>query len=226
MSLRTLARRAGATGAIVVVVTTAAGCAADPPSGVVGLTVTGCATGAAHGSGIVVAPGLVLTAAHVVKGADEIDVTNGIRSTTASVVAFDPDMDLAYVRIDGDLGALSSLAERDVDRGERGVAYVFRDGHVVALPVTVRRPVRIQTEDIYVKGETSRPGLELDADIQSGDSGGPVMVDGEVVGVLWARSSKFDRRAYAINPVAAGERVREQLRSGELGDDVDLERCN
>src|SRR5688572_6058626 len=162
MSLRTLARRAGATGAIVVVATTAAGCAADPPSGVVGLTVTGCATGAAHGSGIVVAPGLVLTAAHVVKGADEIDVTNGTRSTTASVVAFDPDMDLAYVRIDGDLGALSSLAERDVDRGERGVAYVFRDGHVETLPVTVRRPVRIQTEDIYIEGETSRPGLELE----------------------------------------------------------------
>ena len=77
--------------------------------------------------------------------------------------------------------------------------------HVVALPVIVRRPVRIQTEDIYIEGDTNRPGFELDADIQSGDSGGPVMVDGEVVGVLWARSSKFDRRAYAIDPVAAGE---------------------
>jgi S1-C subfamily serine protease len=225
MSLRTIARCARATGAIVVVAA-AAGCAADPPSGVVGLTVTGCATGAAHGSGIVVAPGLVLTAAHVVKGADEIDVTNGTRSAPASVVAFDPDMDLAYVRVDGDLGALSSLAAHDVDRGERGVAYVFRDGHAMTLPVTVRRPVRIETEDIYIEGETNRPGFELDADIQSGDSGGPVMVDGEVIGVLWARSSKFDRRAYAIDPVAAGGRVREQLRTGELGDDVDLERCN
>ena len=224
MSLRTIARCARATGAIVVVAA-AAGCAADPPSGVVGLTVTGCATGAAHGSGIVVAPGLVLTAAHVVKGAHEIAVTNGARSATASVVAFDPDMDLAYVRVDGDLGAVSSLAARDVDRGERGVAYVFRDGHATTLPVTVRRPVRIETEDIYIESETSRPGFELDADIQSGDSGGPVMVDGEVIGVLWARSSKFDRRAYAIDPVAAGGRVREQLRTGVIDATIDLGRC-
>ena len=59
---------------------------------------------------------------------------------------------------------------------------------------------------------TNRPGFELDADIESGDSGGPVVVDGKVVGVLWARSSKYDHRAYAIDPVAAGGLVREQLR--------------
>jgi S1-C subfamily serine protease len=210
---------------VIVAAVTAAGCGADPPSGVVGLTVTGCSTGAAHGSGIVVAPGLVLTAAHVVKGADAIDVTNGARSTTASVVAFDPDMDLAYVRLDADLGAPSPLDGRAVDRGEHGVAYVYRDEHVVALPVVVRRAVRIKTEDIYIEGDTDRPGFELDADIRSGDSGGPVLVDGEVIGVLWARSSKFDRRAYAIDPVAAGALVRRQLGTGSIDDSIDLARC-
>jgi S1-C subfamily serine protease len=210
---------------VIVVVATAAGCAPDPPSGVVGLTVTGCSTGAAHGSGIVVAPGLVLTAAHVVKGADAIDVTNGARATTATVVAFDPDMDLAYVQLETAIGGASSLDGGGVDRGEHGVAYVFRDGRVMTLPVVVRRPVRIKTEDIYIEGETDRPGFELDADIQSGDSGGPVLVDGDVIGVLWARSSKYDHRAYAINPVAAGARVREQLRTGAIDDSIDLARC-
>ncbi len=173
------------------------------------------------------APGLVLTAAHVVKGADEIDVTDGARSTTASVVAFDPDMDLAYVRLDDDLAAAPSvgLGDAAVERGERGVAYVFRDGHVVALPVVVRRPVRIKTEDIYIDGDTNRPGFELDADIEAGDSGGPVLVDGRVVGVLWARSSKYEHRAYAIDPVAGGGLVREQLRAGAIGDSIDLARC-
>lgn len=225
MSLPTIARRARAIGTIVVVAV-AAGCAPDPPSGVVGLAVSGCSTGEAHGSGIVVAPGLVLTAAHVVKGAKEIDVTNGARSTTASVVAFDPDMDLAYIRLDANLEPPSvQLGDSDVGRGERGVAYVFRDGRVVTLPVVVRRPVRIKTEDIYIEGDTNRPGFELDADIESGDSGGPVLVDGKVVGVLWARSSKYDHRAYAIDPVAAGGLVREQLRSGAIDDSVDLARC-
>ena len=201
------------------------GCGADPPSGVVGLEVTGCSTGQAHGSGIVVAPGLVLTAAHVVKGAKTIAVSNGARDTTASIVAFDPDMDLAYVRLESGLGRAGQISDGEVARGKRGVAYVFRDGRPTSIPVTVRRPVNIRTEDIYIEGETDRPGLELDADIQSGDSGGPVVIDGEVVGVLWARSSKYDHRAYAIDPVLAGSRVREQLRSGVIDPTIDLARC-
>src|SRR3954452_5236237 len=95
----TISRR-GRVAAVLMAIATVAGCAGDPPSGVVGLTVTGCSTGQAHGSGIVVAPGVVLTAAHVVKGAKTIDVTNGTRDATGSVVAFDPDMDLAYVQLD------------------------------------------------------------------------------------------------------------------------------
>jgi S1-C subfamily serine protease len=202
------------------------GCAADPPAGVVGLSVSGCSTGEAHGSGIVVAPGLVLTAAHVVKGAKEIDVTNGAHSTTASIVAFDPDMDLAYVRLDDSLpGSAVSLGDRSIARGAHGTAYVFRDGHVVALPVVVRRPVHIKTEDIYIDTDTNRPGFELDADIEAGDSGGPVLVDGRIVGVLWARSSNFDHRAYAIDAVAAGGLVRQQLSTQLIDPSIDLARC-
>jgi S1-C subfamily serine protease len=204
----------------------AGGCAADPPSGVVGLTVTGCSTGEAHGSGIVVAPGLVLTAAHVVKGAKSIDVTDGARDATGSIVAFDPQMDLAYVRLDADLGGASATSDRTVDRGERGLAYVFRDGRPATIPVTVRRPINIRTEDIYIEGETNRPGFELDAEIQSGDSGGPVVVDGEIVGVLWARSSKYEHRAYAIDPLLAGRLVRDQLRTGAIDETIDLARCS
>src|SRR4051794_14199576 len=222
---RTIAR-CGRVASVVLTIALLAGCAGDPPSGVVGLTVTGCSTGQAHGSGIVVAPGLVLTAAHVVKGAKSIDVTNGTRQATGSVVAFDPDMDLAYVHLDADLGAPSALSSSAVALGARGLAYMFRDGHPTTIPITVRRPVNIRTEDIYIKGETNRPGYELDADIQSGDSGGPVVVDGKVIGVLWARSSKYDGRAYAIDPLLAGGLVRSQLRSGTLGDSIDLARCN
>ena len=204
-----------------------AGCAADPPSAVVGLAVTGCPPGTAHGSGIFVEPGLVLTSAHVVKGADEITVTNGDHSATATVVAFDPEMDLAYLAVAPFAAPveLAGRADRDAVRGAAGTAYVFRDGEVVALPVVVRRPIRIHTEDIYIEGDTYRAGLELDAEIRSGDSGGPVLVDGEVVGVVWARSSKFDRRAYAIDPVGSGELVRRQLAAGVIDDSIDLARC-
>jgi S1-C subfamily serine protease len=100
-----------------------------------------------------------------------------------------------------------------------------RDREPVAVPVRVRRRVQIRTEDIYIDGDTLRPGFELDADVDAGDSGGAVVVDGEVIGVVWARSRKYDGRAYAIDAVRAGGLVGEQLRSGEIGDGIDLARC-
>ena len=191
-----------------------------------GLSVAGCPPGEAHGTGTIVAPGLVLTSAHVVKGANEIGVTNGDWSTTGTVVGFDPNMDLAYVRLDSGSAQALDLDGSHVERGDAGSAYVFRDGSVDVIPVRIRRPVRIHTEDIYIEGDTYRPGYELDADIRAGDSGGPVIVNGDVVGVLWARSSKFEDRAYAIDPVAAGDLIREQLQSGEIASNIDLSRCS
>ncbi len=90
----------------------------------------------------------------------------------------------------------------------------------------IRRRVNIRTEDIYIEGETLRPGFELDAGIESGDSGGAVMVDGKVVGVIWARSNKYDERAYAIDAVRAADLIDEQRATGRLGPDVDITRCH
>ena len=191
-----------------------------------GLSVAGCPPGEAHGTGTIVAPGLVLTSAHVVKGATEISVTNGDWSTTGTIVGFDPNMDLAYVRLDSGSARALDVDGSHVSRGDTGSAYVYRDGAVRVIPVRVRRPVQIHTEDIYIKGDTYRPGYEVEADIHAGDSGGPVVVDGDVVGVLWARSSKFDSRAYAIDPVAAGDLIRSQLASGSIGPEIDRTRCN
>lgn len=206
------------------------GCAPDPPSSVVGISVTGCAPRPEIGSGFVVAVDgvdepLVLTSAHVVAGAHAITVTRGDASGTGTVVAFDPDMDLAYLTVDGLASAHPwTVGTASLAGGERGTVYVVRDAEAVALPVTVRRRVRIRTEDVYAEGETLRPGYELSADIEPGDSGGAVVVGGQVIGVVWARSRRADDRAYAIDPVRAGDRLRDQLRTGDLGG-TDLSRC-
>lgn len=204
-------------------------CGADVPDGVVGLTHTGCPPEESHGSGIEIEPGLVLTAAHVLKGADEIAITNGRRTTTATIVAFDPTMDLALIRIADPLGAptplarLDDIAEADVE-GRTGVAYVVRDGAVRTIPVTVRRMINLRTEDIYIDGEYDRPAWELDAATQAGDSGGAVVIDGRVIGVLSLRSNRFESRAYAIDPIRGGATIREQFATGDLSE-VDLQRC-
>lgn len=201
-------------------------CAPDPPASVVGIVVDSCGPGVETGSGIVVERGLALTSAHVVAGAEGITVHHGDRAVDGDIVAFDPEMDLAYVAFDGRAARTFPVDGEHVERGDGGIAYVVRDGEVVAVPVTIRRRVDIRTEDIYIEGETLRPGFELDADIRAGDSGAAVVVDGKVAGLIWARSNRLTERAYAMDPSRAGARIDRQLRTGELGDDVDITRCN
>lgn len=207
------------------------GCAPDPPTAAVGIRAAGCRNRLGTGSGVFVhvvgrSEPLVLTSAHVVKGATEIAVTRGGVTGAGRIVAFDPEMDLAYLAVAGlATGTPATVDSGHVAAGDLGRTYLFRDGHVTALPVSIVRRVNIRTEDIYIQGETLRPGYELQVDIDAGDSGGAVVVDGTVVGIVWARSRLDEDRAYAIDPVRGGELVRAQLRTGIIGDDIDLTRC-
>lgn len=207
-----------------------------PPSAIVGLSVKACDTGLESGSGAFVAPGIVLTSAHVVAGARTIMVERpgSDRSMVGEIVGFDPINDIAYVAVadylDPHLAQHHDLAVRRGSAGDVGTAYVVRHGEVVALPVEIARPVNIRTEDIYIDTMTNRPGFELVADIDAGDSGGVVVVDGKVIGIVWARSNLAADRAYAIDIVAGSAVVDAQLASGVIGNDavgtpIDLARC-
>lgn len=206
---------------------TTVGCAPNgPPSGVVGVIVEdSCRPGIEIGSGAQVAPGVVLTSAHVIAGAGSISVVGGGRSVPGRIVGFDPEMDLAYLAADGLPGLPLTVSSHGVEAGDTGIAYVVRDGSVVELPVTIERRVDIRTEDVYLDGETRRPGFELEAVVQGGDSGAAIVVDGKLVAVVWAHSQRSPDRAWAIDPDRAGDLIAEQLRTGVIGDEIDLTRC-
>lgn len=214
---------AGVVAGVIAWSTVVTACAPDPPSAIVGVVVEGCPPGRDTGSGALVDDGLVLTSAHTLRGAESVVVTRGDDEVPATIVGFDPNLDLAYLAVDL-VGEPLVVDSSGLERGERGRAWVVRDGDAVPVDVVVERRVELHTEDIYVEGETVRPGLELAADIEPGDSGGVVVVDGEVVGVVWARSRRQPGRAYAIDPDRGGERIDEQYRTGDLGE-VDLARC-
>lgn len=199
-------------------------CAPDPPNAIVKVEVLGCQPGTEVGSGTMVADDIVLTAAHTLRGAREITVSRGEQAVSATVVAFDPDNDLAYLRADLDPHDPIPVDAGEIVSGSRGSAWVVRGDETVRLDVTVVRPIRINTEDIYIDALVTRPGIELEAAIRPGDSGGPVIVDGSVIGVLWARSRRNELRAYAIDPDRGGEVIERQLSTGEL-DGVDVTRC-
>lgn len=207
-----------------------AGCADDTdralaPDVAVVVEVSGCRNLLEYGGGSFIAPGQVLTSAHVVAGASEIVVWNADGRWLAQVAAFDPELDLAVLAVDGANQPSIALPERPVavPRGTPGIVMLRRDDQLVSVPVELVRRVEILTEDIYREGETRRPGYEVRAEIRPGDSGAVVVVDGSPVAVLWSRSRNEGTRAWAIDPVRGGELISTQLAAGDEA--VDNGRC-
>ena len=153
-----------------------------------------------------IGPRLVLTSAHVVAGATAIDLTTADGSAASgTVVHLDPDLDLALLETDRELGRPLTIGR--ADPGDVGTVVVRRDDRLQPMSVGVVRPVTIRTEDIYIEGHVLRPGYELEATIEPGDSGGAVVVDGRAVAVVWSRSRQNDNRAWAIDPNAIADAI-------------------
>ena len=153
-----------------------------------------------------VGPRLVLTSAHVVAGGSAIELTTADGSTASgTVVHLDPDLDLALLETDRRLGR--PLVIDRADPGDVGTVVVRRDDRLQPMQVGVVRPVTIRTEDIYIEGDVLRPGYELEATIEPGDSGAAVVVDGRAVAVVWSRSRQNDNRAWAIDPNAIADAI-------------------
>jgi Trypsin-like peptidase domain len=195
----------------------ATGCAADfddtrpaPLDAVVSIRATGCFV-ASLGTGAVVDGGLVLTSAHVVSGRDTIEVSGDDGVTrTGTIVHSDPDLDIALIEVDGlaDRGLVVSFVK--MPRGQAATALLpdpenpasNRDDKQVVhieVPVELIRPVSLETEDIFIEDDVTRSGYEVRTEIVAGDSGAPIVVDREIVGIIWARSRVAEDRAWAVN---------------------------
>jgi S1-C subfamily serine protease len=154
-----------------------------------------------EGSAFVVADGYVVTNAHVVAGVDDPSVDSpGLGSSDASTVLFDPDLDLAVLRVDGPTGPVLALATGSIDRGARGAVLGYPGGGPLdASRAAVRRTIDAIGRDIYGRGEVERLVLELQTVVRPGNSGGPFLLsDGRVGGVVFAASSSDDEVGYAI----------------------------
>lgn len=166
---------------------------------VVGVEATGCSLVAALGSGTILDDHRVVTSAHTVAGAHDIEVIDADgRSRPATLVALDPDKDLAVLAVpDLDQPPLALARARG---GEDGWVIAWnRDTGVRSAPMTVTKRLRVSIEDIYVDGVVERGAIEIDAAIGPGDSGGAVVTStGEVVGVIYA-TSRTRRAGFALN---------------------------
>jgi S1-C subfamily serine protease len=135
---------------------------------------TACGLGI-EGSGWVAAPGLVVTAAHVVAGEDDTTVVLPIgRSFRAQAVAYDPHSDVAVLRVPG----LSARPLRLVDpRPGAAVAIAGfpENGPFDAVPGRIGATATVFGRDAYGRGPTARTVTSLSGNVRHGNSGGPAV---------------------------------------------------
>jgi S1-C subfamily serine protease len=143
---------------------------------------------AATGSGFLIDDeGHLITNAHVVDGADQIEVTlgDGEESYDAELVGQDDSTDVAVLKVDAPADELEPLALGDsgaLDVGDPVVAI----GNPFGLDRTVTAGIvsALQRQISAPNGFTISDVVQTDAPINPGNSGGPLLdAAGEVVGV-------------------------------------------
>ena len=171
------------------------------------------------GSGVIVsAEGYILTNNHVIRSADEIEVTlaDG-RTTTASVVGTDPDTDLAVLKISLDnLPAIALADSTHIRTGDIALA--------IGNPFNVGQTV---TSGIISAVGRARLGLsayenfiQTDASINPGNSGGALVnAEGALIGIntaIFSRSGGSQGIGFAIPTNVARSVLEDIVTQGQV----------
>jgi S1-C subfamily serine protease len=140
----------------------------------------------ATGSGFLIDDdGHILTNAHVVEGARDVEVQLGDGDTqSAEIVGTDPSTDLALLKVD-DTNGVSPLPLGDSDEVQVGDP-VVAIGNPFGLDRTVTSGIvsALQRQIQAPNGFSISDVIQTDAPINPGNSGGPLIDgDGEVIGI-------------------------------------------
>jgi S1-C subfamily serine protease len=160
---------------------------------------TGCG-GIVSGSGFVFGTGLVATNAHVVAGIQHPYAQDANGTHSARVVWFDPELDLAVLRVNNLAGHSLTMDTKPADRGTPAAALGYPGGgNFSAAPAAILDEFKAVGHDIYDRGNTSRDVYEIQANIIPGNSGGPLVTrDGSVIGIVFAESTTYNHVGYAL----------------------------
>lgn len=160
-------------------------------SGVVPVTSVACG-GGGGGSGFLIDPNTLLTAAHVVDGAVAVSAQVDGEPHHAEVIGFDDSADLAVLEIDqGAAGTALQIADSDPVAGDQVAALGYPLG--APLRLTEGRVLAVD-RPASVEGSVRYDLLESDAAGWNGNSGGPLVDrNGNVVGVVIAGPTNGSR---------------------------------
>lgn len=165
------------------------------------------------GSGVIVSEqGLILTNAHVVQAADEIEVAlEDGRTSRARVVGADPDTDLAVLKIE--LNHLPAITFADPEKNKVG-DIVLAIGNPFGVGQTVTQGIISALGRNHLGISTFENFIQTDAPINPGNSGGALIdTEGNLVGInsaIYSRSGGSMGIGFAI-PVSIAKHVMEQI---------------
>ncbi|HEY4990943.1 MAG TPA: trypsin-like peptidase domain-containing protein, partial [Nakamurella sp.] len=195
-------------------------------------TVLDYGSGEAAGTGLVLtSSGEILTNNHVVEGSTTITVTivTTGQSYPATVVGTDATDDIAVIQLTGAAGlGTANLAGAPVQVGD-AVTGVGNAGGTGGTPsaspgavTAANQTITTQAED-SAAAETLNGLIETNADIQAGDSGGPLFDSADqVVGIdTAAEQGGYTTAGYAI-PISTAVSIAGQIDSGQASATVTI----
>ncbi len=177
------------------------------------------------GSGVIVrSHGIIVTNAHVVKGADELKIVlNDRREFEATVIAQDEDIDIAVLKIDtkGErlpslpiLGASNSGGDGTIEIGD----IVLAIGNPFGVGQTVTSGIVSALGRTNVTDTSSF--IQTDAAVNPGNSGGALVnLSGELIGVntaIFSRSGGSNGIGFAIPAELVARAVDSAISEGRI----------
>ena len=165
-----------------------------------------------EGTGFLYARGHLMTNAHVVAGVREPRVVLGDRTVEATVVVYDPELDVAVLRLDADGVDPLEFSFAGERRDPVAMLGYPEDGPYDVQPGRIRAEQRLRSPNIYGTGTVLREVYSLRGLIRPGNSGGPVVDSGgDVVGMVFAASVTDQDTGYALTADQLRQRAAQGL---------------
>jgi S1-C subfamily serine protease len=155
-----------------------------------------------EGSGFVISRDHILTNAHVVAGVTQNQkvITPGGRHLPASVVFYDPQVDVAVLYVPGlDLTPLRFAGQANPGDSAVVAGYPLDAPSLQTVPARIGGVQNAQGPNIYQTSTVTRQIYEIRAQVLSGNSGGPLLSpNGTVDGVVFAAAVGVNDTGFAL----------------------------
>jgi S1-C subfamily serine protease len=158
--------------------------------------------GVASGSGFVVGKSLVATNAHVIAGVKRPIIKYKDGSYEGYPVVFDANLDIAILRVSKLAAPALPLAPQNVPLNSTVAVLGYPGGNYRVTAGIIRDTLAVSARTIYDQGAFGRGVYVLQAHVDLGNSGGPVVLqNGQAAGMLFSKSPDLPNYSYAVTSV-------------------------